>query len=212
MLNSAVYRVTFLLSVLWLSGCASLPPESKHAHITPELLTQYQVHQATLQSFNHWQASGKLALIAQDARQSSRFNWQQTPTETGLLLTNMLGITVLEAKEEEDAAEIVVNGSTYTGYSLEALIAKLTGYLVPTQAISLWLTGYADLSKISDLALDTQGRLLHFKQSLNGWNDWQVSYHSYYPAQGNKPSLPAKLTLKHPEITIKLIVHQWNRS
>lgn len=201
---------SLLVFSLILSGCASLPPESKHAHITPELMAKYQSHQQALKGFSRWQASGKMALFSPGEKQSSRMNWQQAPQESRLTLTNLLGVTLLEAQESPQGALIKVEGKTHSGSSLQSLINDLTGYRMPVQAMPRWLTGDIDLALAQELALDDGGHLLNFKQTLVGWGNWQVSYNGYYPATPKRPALPSKITLKHPDLTIKLIIHKWN--
>lgn len=208
MLNS--WRLALLSPLLLLAACTTLPPESKHAHITPELMVSYQTHQQRLENFKQWQAAGKIALLSPAEKQSSRMNWQQSPQESRLTLTNMLGVTLLEAIQTPDGATIRAEGKTHKDSSLHALINQLTGFRMPVNAMPRWLTGNADLAQVEDLALDEQGYLLNFKQTLPEWGEWQISYNSYYPASEEKPALPSKITLKHPELTIKLIIHKWN--
>nr|WP_224745918.1 lipoprotein insertase outer membrane protein LolB [Neiella litorisoli] len=198
-----------LLLVIWLSGCVSLPPDSQHADLTAELLQAYQAHSEQLGQFDSWRASGKLAFISPEQRQSSRVNWQHSTAETHILLTNTLGVTLLEASQNADGASMTVDGEHYQGQSLADLIAQLSGYRAPFDAMNRWLTGYADLKTINDVSLDSNGYLLGFSQYLPNWGVWHVEYNGYYPATDEQPALPSRITLKHPNLTLKLAISRW---
>lgn len=202
--------LALLLTILVTAGCATLPPESKHAHITPELLARYQEHQMSLAGLSQWQASGKMALISPAEKQSSRLNWKQSPQLSKLTLTNMLGITLLEASQTSQGASIEINGENHQGSSLHDLIHQLAGFRLPVQAMPSWLTGNVDLAQAENLSLDENGYLLGFHQTVADWGEWQVSYNGYYPATPKMPALPSRITLKHPELTLKLLIHRWN--
>ncbi|MBW8191833.1 lipoprotein insertase outer membrane protein LolB [Neiella marina] len=204
----------WLFALFGLASCATLPPDSQHANVTPELLRAYQQHSAQLLQFDQWSASGKLAFINPEQRQSSRVNWQHSPTQSHILLTNTLGITLLEAQQRESHATLEVDGKSYSGSSLTSLVAQLSGYRAPFEAMTQWLTGYANLAEISNVELDTNGYLLGFSQQLPNWGEWQVRYNGYYPATKSQPALPSRITLTHPnpdnpQLTIKLAISRW---
>lgn len=203
----------FLLA-LGLTGCATLPPDSQHANLTPELLQAYQQHSQALKVFDSWKASGKLAFINPEQRQSSRVNWQHSPDASHVLLSNTLGITLLEAKQSNTGATLLVDGETYQGRSLEDLVAQLSGYRAPFAAMNQWLTGYVDLAEVNNVQLDNNGYLLGFSQRLPHWGQWQVAYNGYYPATKTQPALPSRITLtqpnqENPQLTIKLAISRW---
>ena len=203
-------KISFTILIFWLTACTSLPPETSHTNITPELRNKYLLQQTELLKLQRYKASGKIGLISPEERISANLNWRQTDITTHLTLTNTLGITMLEAKDLNGAAQITIDGKTHKSDSLEELIWRLTGYVIPTKMLPLWLIGYVDLSKANNLELDANSNLLNFKQNLPEWGEWQVSYNNYYPASANLPALPSKITLKNKDMTIKLLIHKWD--
>ena len=205
-------RYWLLVSLLFLtSACTLLPPDSQLAHITPELMMKYQAHQQSLKQFQHWRAAGKIALISASQRQSSRMNWQHSPIQSQLILTNLLGVTLLEAEQQDQQARIQADGKTYTGKSLSQLIEQLTGYAMPIESMQQWLAGQSSDSKVTNLSLDEWGHLLAFEQDVAPWGRWQIRYNGYFPATETLPALPSTITLQHPTLTIKLVIHEWSR-
>ncbi|MCM2679186.1 lipoprotein insertase outer membrane protein LolB [Echinimonas agarilytica] len=199
---------------LTLNGCAlfspELPPDSTHVNVTSELMSKYVAHRHALNKLEQWHASGKIAIITPDDRQSTRMNWAHHSTHSKLILSNMLGVTLLEAEQSGAIARIKADGQEHTGSSLATLVWQLSGFKMPISAMTQWLTGNAEPNHISNMSLDANGHLLGFNQTLEGWGDeWKVTYNAYYPESKSMPALPSTITLKHPELTIKLVIHQW---
>lgn len=188
------FHLILLMFFLFLGGCAQSP---KHP-------VQGQSALNTLVEYNKWQARGKIAFIAPDDRQSVNFNWQYTNNKQALTLTSFIGTQILKMTELAEYSELVIDGKSYTGPESGPLIHRVSGWQLPIKQAPSWFTA---TRFENDFQLDSTGRV---KQA--SWQDkqgkiWTIKYQRYRNFDGL--SLPARLTLSHQDITIKIQINAW---
>ena len=131
-----------------LSACTTnkaIPPvESLHSH---------QERAQLLKQLSQWQITGKIAFIQSNKRERANFHWQinEETQQQNLNLTSYLGINVLQLSSSNGHHKVKVDGKTYQGEDLTALIYQLTGFTLPTKALNYWLKGlpYLDSDQIT---------------------------------------------------------------
>ncbi|KZN54038.1 hypothetical protein N474_18495 [Pseudoalteromonas luteoviolacea CPMOR-2] len=187
-------HLILLMFFLFLGGCAQ----------SPKGPIQGQTTLNTLNQFNLWQARGKIAFISDDDRQSVNFNWQLKNDKQALTLTSFIGTQVLKMTEFAHHSEIIVDGKPYTGPESGPLIERLSGWQLPIKQAPNWFTA----TRLgSNYQLDPQGNI-----KTASWQDehgkiWAIQYQRYRNFNGL--TLPARLTLSHQDISIKIQINAW---
>jgi outer membrane lipoprotein LolB len=193
------------LFAILLSGCSSVP------HTEHQALIKESAAQRTnkLKQLQHWKVQGKIAFISADSRDSASLMWQvnETLDTQELSLTTYLGINVLQLDSKNGHHKIQVDGKTYQGTNLEALIQSLTPLALPAQALTFWLKGlpYQEHDNITyqEATLLPQALSSYYNNEL-----WQVSYSNYQ--QVGDYSLAKKFTIKKDNLLIKISINEWS--
>lgn len=190
--------------ILFLSNCASQVPLNQ-SHQAYKSANQ---HSQTIAKLTRWQIQGKIALLQKDKRESANIFWkndQQSEKQT-LNLTTYLGINVLKLHSEGEQHTLEVSGEKYQTDDINQLILQLTGYQLPTQALSFWLKGAPfsedDLVKTHNTSFLPEQITSHYRGA-----DWIIDYKKYSQFSGYQ--LPTHIVLKQNDFTLKIIIHQW---
>ena len=189
---------------LVLSACSThLNKES-----SPLIEQTAQQRIAQLEQLQQWQITGKIAFINKDSRNSLTLFWQIDEKQgiQRLNLTSFLGINVLQLDSNANNHKIQVDGKTYHGNNLVALIHSITGFTLPTQALSFWLKGipYRENDSISYHKKTQLPQTLssHYNNEL-----WQVNYANYQNFDGY--NLATKFSIRKDDLLIKIAVNDW---
>ncbi|KGJ96146.1 outer membrane lipoprotein LolB [Colwellia psychrerythraea] len=161
-----------------------------------------------LQQLNRWQVKGKIAFYEGSNRSSATLSWRvnENKAQQQLNLTTYLGINVLQLHSNANNHKIQVDGKTYHGKDLEALIHSIAGFPLPTQALSFWLKGIPYQSS-DDIIYQKNTELPHSLSSLYNNELWQVSYSNYQQFDGY--NLATKFSIKKEGLLIKISIKDW---
>ena len=183
-------RLLMLLTLI-LSGCSSMP--SKQNKVVFKQAPQLRANQ--LAQLQQWKVIGKIAFFESKNRNSASLNWQvdENNKTQRLNLTTYLGINLLQLDSIDDIHTIQVDGKSYQGNDLEALILSLTGLTLPTQALTYWLKGLP-YHKTDDIIYQDETQLPQTLTSYYNNEQWQVSYGNYQ--QIDNYSLATKFSIK----------------
>jgi outer membrane lipoprotein LolB len=201
--------IASLSSILvFLSGCTSLVHNQQAEIVTHEAQTERNKKLATL---TNWKINGKMAVITPDERQSATLNWhyQGDKNRQTLNLTTVLGIQVFNLESVNGMNIVEVDGERYQNHDLNKILSSLTGFTLPTQAMTFWLKGLPYLE--SDLV--NYHDVTDLPDTLTSYYDekkWQVKYSSY--RQITQYQLATKFTIKQGDFSIKINVHKWDVS
>jgi len=195
----------FALFTLALSGCSTI--SNKDSQILIKQSPQQRITQ--LEQLQQWKIKGKIAFIEKKSRNSATLSWQVNESKNTQLLnlTSYLGLNVLQLDSSKNNHKIQVDGKTYHGRDLEALIYSITGLTLPTKALTFWLKGipYQEDDKISY----QQSTQLPLTLSSNYNNElWQVSYANYQQINGY--SLATKFSIRKDDLLIKIVINDWS--
>ena len=179
---------------LLLAGCSE-PMAPTHYN---ELVWRGQ--REKLEQLKHWELTGKLAIFTSEKKGSARVNWQQDGDDYHLVLTTLIGTTLLELKHTAGKTLIIdSDGIEHRGDDPEALIQQLTGWPIPIKQLPVWIKG---LPGDADYSLGEDGRITDLKQ-----RQWQLHYQDY--ALTRLWLLPTALDFTGPQTRIKLVISEW---
>ena len=127
MLRSIRYmRLGLLLTLLWLTGCASQSLAPKPA---PEQETR-------------WQGKLSLKVYSKPVQAiAANFDLQGRPEQGELTLSTPLGTTLARMQWDANSASLAANGEQRNFESLQALALQATGTDLPVAALFAWLQG-----------------------------------------------------------------------
>lgn len=201
-MNSLVRRLLpGLASLFLLAGCATTTPQPVNV--------QWQSHQLVLQQIQAYQLTGKLGYIAPDQRQSFNFQWQKSPQQLSLRLSNFLGQTVLNLRVDEQGAQVdTYDDQIYRDQDAQSLIRNLTGLDIPIEQLEDWILGLP--TQATHYELNEQNTLANLTK-LASTAEWQVEYQRYQAIdwQNQVIPLPDKLKLQQNKTSIQLVISQW---
>jgi outer membrane lipoprotein LolB len=190
-----------LTLILMLTGCAPLW-QSKPAGDPEQLWQQRQMQQADL---NAWAFKGRTAIVQGREGWNAGIHWQERGQQFQIKLSGPFsqGGVALDGNAETVTLTLD-DGETVSAATPEQLLAEAMGWLLPVSALRDWVRGvpYSKLP-VDSKQLDAQGRLTKLEQA-----GWQIEFLRYMPFKGT--SMPEKVFMKHPEMSIRLIVSDWS--
>lgn len=189
-------RLSFALLTLTLllGGCVT-PPQPQRQQV------DWSIERDRLERLDHWQLSGKLAIITEQERGSARLNWQQDGDDYRLNLTSLIGTHILELNRQQGRLTLIDrDGKTHQSQNASALIYQLTGWDLPIDGLPLWIKGLPGKAHYQ----------LNADKSLASVSDgaWQIDYQQYQDQDGYR--LPHQLSLQGEQTRIKLQINQWS--
>jgi outer membrane lipoprotein LolB len=191
--------------LIFLSGCTSLT--NNHQKITEHQNITERTKR--LESLSDWKIQGKLGMISPKERHSLTLNWlyQGERKHQTLNLTSLLGIQVFNLESVNGMHVINADGKRYQGPNLNTLLSSLTGFTLPTQAMSFWLKGLPYLNS-DKITYYEETQLPNTLTSFHDGKRWVLKYRAY--KQVGQYQLATKFTIKQENLTIKINVHQWD--
>jgi len=198
--------LTFLsLSLMFLSGCSSL--KNNHQQITKHQNITERTNK--LSALSHWKINGKMAIMTPKERHSVTLNWhyQGDKKRQTLNLTTVLGIQVFNLESVNGMHVIQADGERFQSPDLDELLSSLTGFTLPTQAMTFWLKGLPYLNS-DEITYSQITQLPEALTSYHNQKKWLLKYGGYQ--QIGEYQLATKFTIKQENLTLKLNVHQWD--
>ena len=181
--------------VMW--GCQTPPPPPQFINAT--------ANDQKLIELTRWQFRGRLAFKSEQETFSANVRWQQNEQDTRFILTNVVGITLLELHIEDGITRIQADGEEYTGTDAQQLIEQISGWQIPLTQMLRWVKGLAQSNELSSRA--DNGLLKHIVYTQN-MRSWTVDYQRF--TQANGIALPRQLSIKDDnDVSIRLKVNEW---
>lgn len=206
-----LYYSLLLIIAFFITGCSTTQTSS----VTFPLEQTSEQRAAQLLALQQWEITGKIAFMTKKSRNRVNLHWQlnEQKQEQQLNLSTYLGINVLKLNSNQGIHQVSVDGKTYQSDNLDQLIYQLTGFTLPTQALTYWLKGlpYQDSdSVIIDEKTQLPTRLISTFNSPSsfGQSHWEVNYTHYQTI--NHYSLAKKFTIKHGDLLIKIVIDNWS--
>jgi len=171
-------------------GCAVAPVAPRSLPPDPE-------------SFQHWTASGRLALVANGEGGSGSFTWGQHGAETTLSIRGPLGAGAMQVTT--DGQSLIVTDAEGRHLDTEqagALLRRRLGTDLPLAELRYWMLGVpspGSASSVSDAAVSP---VRVIEQS-----GWRVGYDTFTATGG--VSLPERFTATQGAVRLKVVVDDW---
>lgn len=205
--DSVTRTLTILAITLALSACATIRQEPLPAGLTDQPPADWADRQQALQSFSHWELTGKLAVRQPGDSGSAVINrWTQTQEHYELALSSSflgLGSTRLAGSPGFIELELS-NGETYASSDPQGLIYAATGWELPIDALVWWVRGLPAPEGDFRLAFGKDGQLAQIEQ-----RGWTIRYERWRGFMDDRPALPARLTARKEEKLVRLVVSSW---
>lgn len=189
-----------ILLLLGLQGCSALKPRAN-------LIKATNIHALT-----QWQATGKIAIIDEQKKQSANFNWLQDNDKYNTSFSTFLGINVLSIKRDNDGLFIAVDGNSYQDDNPERLVYELTGWWLPVDQLSHWLK--ADIAPHEGAIIrDELGHIQQFIPHCTAMlctTQYLIKYGAYRPIE--QLQLPHSVIIQASGLTqqtLKIKIQQW---
>ncbi len=186
-------KITLLAaSVVWLTACS--PMQTPQTKAAPKA-----------SAWKSWEATGIVGFRDSKQASSAHFDWQQhSETAFDLRLQGVMGIGALAIHATSTGVSAKnAQGKTVSAATPEALVAEQTGWQLPVSDLYYWLRGIPvpGLAVTSSHA-NPNGQLTQLQQA-----GWTVVYQSY--TQAGSAVLPSRIILTQPQLTVTVIVNQW---
>ncbi len=197
------FNVLALLIIL-LAGCASNPDKNQNiVATTPALEKRWKQNEQQLNTVNHWQAEGRIAVTHGNKGGNASFVWQQQGEFYQIKLFGPFGAKsayIIGGPNHVELKE--ANGNTSTARTPEALLYKVVHWQVPLRGLKYWLRGIPSPNEKHGKQFNDQGLLAYLQQ-----DGWRIEYQEYRP--GQFAPLPSKVLLTNDRAKIKMIVNTW---
>jgi outer membrane lipoprotein LolB len=181
-------RLPGLLLVLVLTGCATIPPGD--TTLSPEALAS-------------WQFNGRISLTRGEEGWHAGLTWQEQAGQYELDVSGPMGQGAFQLTGDAKGVLLVdARGQSFTARDADALLVHVTGWALPVTGLRYWVRGLPAPAAVDREDRDPQGRLSQLEQS-----GWTISYGHYHALDGG--ALPAKLHLVREDISVRLVIDQW---
>ncbi|MFP7709843.1 lipoprotein insertase outer membrane protein LolB [Vibrio cyclitrophicus] len=210
---SKLRKITSLIFMtIIMVGCSSIPEQPTSV--------EWQSHQNRLLQIENYQASGKLAYISPEQRQSLNFIWKHSPTQSQLRLTTFLGQTALNLTIDSAGAKVVTyDDQVFTHASASVLVEQLTGLQIPIDYLPQWFLGIPD--QADSYQLNSTNTLESLSKRVSN-QLWTLSFDNYRNTElpneqvpedtdaiAELIPLPTRLSFKQDDSKINIVVSKW---
>lgn len=195
-----------LLSVLLLSGCAALAPQSEQAPATAtQSAGSRHYHQAI-------DLDGRLSVQYQrnneDESLHGSFTWRQTAQNNTITLLSPLGQTIATITVQPGSATMTQSGQApRTAVDVDELAVQSLGWPLPVSGLRNWLQGFA---------VDASGKAFNATPDANtvttadGWQIRYVTWDENDPAHTHPKRIDLEReTEQAGKVAIRIVIDHW---
>jgi len=144
-----------------------------------------------------------MAIQAEGEGYHGRFDWQQRGERMELAVSGPFSQGGVRLTGTASGVELLDGkGGKERAADADALLRKVTGLEMPVAGLRYWLLGRPAVGDQQGPQVDAQGRLLKLQQ-----DGWDIDYRAYTDVDGL--SLPRKVFLTRDEVSVRLVVEQW---
>jgi outer membrane lipoprotein LolB len=190
-------------ALLCLTACTPFW-QTKAPVSSPDALWQLRLQQQS--ELHDWAFVGRTAIVQGREGWNAGIVWEEQNQEFHIRLSGPFSQGGVALDGNTDQVTLTLDdGEQLSAPTAEQLLAEAMGWLLPVSALRDWVRGvpYAKVA-VDKQELDEQGRLLRLEQA-----GWQIEFLRYMPFEHY--SMPEKVFMKHPELSVRLIVSDWRR-
>lgn len=204
-----MFRLRYLLPVLWLTGCAALP-----ARAPDEVARMWAARQQALAPVATWELRGRIALRSRDEGLQASLHWVRDGARHRIALVGPLGSGQVRLTQDADGAELIdAEKKQYRGATARDVLLRITGWDMPLESLNWWIRGLPAPGAKTEQELDGDGRLKMLVQS-----GWEVEFLEYDRYGANE--LPSKLFARrredapgigrnHVTLEVRVAIERW---
>lgn len=195
--------ITVALLVIVMTACVPIWQTKPNA-LSPESL--FELRSKALVQLDRWEIEGRTVITQGKEGWNVGLRWQENEGLYQIKLAGPFSQGGATLSGDETTVVLTMNdGKQYSAATPEILITDVMGWDLPISALRDWVRGlpYSG-QKIALTEYDEQGRLIHLVQQ-----DWDIEFLRYIPFENY--SMPGKIFIKHPELSLRLIIVDWDR-
>lgn len=187
-----------VLALALLTGCATPPISS------PAAQNAWAARQPLLAKLSHWRTVGRIGMVNEQDGWHANFQWDQQGPAYRIDLIGPLGQgRVVVQGDAEQVSIQTQDGQNWTASDADALLEQSLGVQLPVKGLRYWVRGLPEPGAAPVIETDAEGRLTRLEQ-----NGWIIDYPAYTPAGGIE--LPARMVARRSDLSVKLVIEQWN--
>lgn len=195
-------RLLLLLSVALLSACQPF------WQTKPELTRdqRWQNHQQSVEAIDQWSFQGRSLIRQGQEGWNAGIRWTQEEDDFSIKLSGPFAQGGMLLAGDNSAVTLTLDdGESRTASSPEVLLEETLGWLLPVSALRDWVRGlpYAAL-KTDFIELNDEGHMTRLEQA-----GWEIEIKRYKPFAGTQ--MPDKVFIEHPDLSLRLVMHRWQK-
>ena len=197
-MNKARFIVLVCWPLLWLAGCATVPPPQPIDH------DEWLAHVRDVHAIERWQVNAKLLGDRAGEKFRARFLWEQYPNGYEIQLLSAFGNRLALIKSSKNQVEVITSkGQRYVDRDVQALTKRLFNIELPIAEMRYWSLGVPNPKQQHDpIEFNELGYARAFNQS-----GWLVQYQSYQ--QDLEIPLPREFSMVSSDFEARVIVASW---
>ena len=192
-------KLSILMICALLSSCATLP--AKKGALNTSM--SWSARQQQLKTVKQWHLTGAIAIKTPGHGQSASLAWQQAKNNYKINVFGPLGAGRVTLSGMPNRVTLQANGKHYEAATPEALMQKVLGWHLPISNLIYWVRGLPATNAAAKEHFDAYHHLSALQQQ-----GWQVQYLRYTNVDGI--DLPSSIMLKQGELTVKIIISNWD--
>jgi outer membrane lipoprotein LolB len=193
-------RGTLFVSLLVISGCASVPGTApKGAPNEAAWLSRY----ARLEKLADWQLQGRVGIVNGRDSGSGSMDWKQQGDSLAFSFRGPFGAGALQVQGNSNALWVRSSrGDDFVTTDPEQDFSRRLHIPLPVLSMRYWMLGMPDPNAAYTKTVDAHGQLVSLLQ-----RGWRVDYQDY--ASFNGYDLPTRLLIECATVRIKVAVNDW---
>jgi outer membrane lipoprotein LolB len=170
-----------------LVGCALVPERAIVGRPSPEA----------------FEVKGRIAVRYEGDGYTGTMRWNHTSALDTVDLYTPIGTLYARLTQDAEGAVMeMADGKRFAERDAGALSRRVLGWELPLASLPHWMFGDpAPQGGVAEVVRSPEGRPQQLEQS-----GWRVRFRSYF---GEAPTLPDRLELDRPGLTVKMIVSHW---
>ncbi|NOZ53935.1 MAG: outer membrane lipoprotein LolB [Gammaproteobacteria bacterium] len=158
----------------------------------------------SLAEIQNWQIDGRISVTTDDEAWSGKLYWQQNANDYQINFSAPSGQGALQLLSGEWGVELrLANGGLYTATDTDTLLREQIGWDLPISGLWYWIRGLPNPDMAQSMRLNEQGLIRTLEQG-----EWSIQYDRYQQYQGYQ--FPRKIFIESEDMSVRLIVSQWN--
>lgn len=149
--------------------------------------------------------NGRIAVKYDSRHSSGGFHWRHAADSDDITMLAPLGITVAHVRRDAQGASLETSGKQYIASSSDELMQRTLGWHLPLRGMPYWVRAKPMPGEPASITRDDNGQISQLRQ-----DGWDIHYTAY--AAGTADSLPLRMTMRHEQVQIRLLIDEWQRN